>query len=51
MASEDASAGTTELEDEVAAMGLEPKPEAEVNGNAEVSICKDAGSVVLAKQA
>ncbi len=37
MADEDSPAATEELQDEVAAMGLEPKPEDEIDGQTEVS--------------
>ena len=36
MAVEDHPAATEELQDEVAAMGLEPKPEIEIDGESEV---------------
>lgn len=40
MASEDVAASTTEVQAEVSAMGLEPKPETAVNGHAEVRMLK-----------
>lgn len=40
MIQEDPHAVTTELQDEVAAMGLEPKPEAEIDDQSEVCASK-----------
>jgi len=46
MADEDSPAATEELQDEVAAMGLEPKPEDEIDGQTEVRSCSELAASV-----
>lgn len=41
MAGEDSPAATEELQDEVAAMGLELKPEDEIDAQTEVTSCSE----------
>ena len=41
MADGNSPAATEELQDEVAAMGLEPKPEDEIDGQTEVRSCSE----------
>ncbi len=46
MADEDSPAATEELQDEVAAMGLEPKPEDEIDSQTEVRSCSELAASV-----
>lgn len=46
MADEDSPVATDELQDEVAAMGLEAKPEDEIDGQTEVSSCCELAASV-----